>query len=125
LTYTALLGGIMLSFSALAVPFFMMMNRFNLVNTFAGLILPQIAIPPPVIVFKQFFDEVPRDFRDGSRPQPIIACGSKSRPTKIPDCWIISSESSETRPSTASLSSRKIVVIPLLFTRFNNILFLM
>lgn len=44
----------------------MMMNRFNLVNTFAGLILPQIAIPLPVIVFKQFFDDVPRDFRDAA-----------------------------------------------------------
>jgi multiple sugar transport system permease protein len=66
LIYTALLVGFMLPFSALAVPLFMMMNRFNLVNTFAGLILPQIAIPLPVIVFKQFFDEVPRDFRDAA-----------------------------------------------------------
>lgn len=66
LIYTALLVGFMLPFSALAVPLFMMMNKFNLVNTFAGLILPQIAIPLPVIVFKQFFDDVPRDFRDAA-----------------------------------------------------------
>ncbi len=66
LIYTALLVGFMLPFSTLAVPLFMMMNRFNLVNTFAGLILPQIAIPLPVIVFKQFFDDVPRDFRDAA-----------------------------------------------------------
>ncbi|HET9379193.1 MAG TPA: carbohydrate ABC transporter permease [Chthoniobacterales bacterium] len=66
LIYTALLVGFMLPFSALAVPLFMMMNRFNLVNTFAGLILPQIAVPLPVIVFKQFFDDVPRDFRDAA-----------------------------------------------------------
>jgi len=66
LIYTALLVGFMLPFSALAIPLFMMMNRFNLVNTFAGLILPQIAIPLPVIVFKQFFDDVPRDFRDAA-----------------------------------------------------------
>jgi multiple sugar transport system permease protein len=66
LIYTALLVGFMLPFSALAVPLFMMMNQFSLVNTFAGLILPQIAVPLPVIVFKQFFDEVPRDFRDAA-----------------------------------------------------------
>ena len=66
LIYTALLVGFMLPFSTLAIPLFMMMNRFNLVNTFAGLILPQIAIPLPVIVFKQFFDDVPRDFRDAA-----------------------------------------------------------
>jgi multiple sugar transport system permease protein len=66
LIYTALLVGFMLPFSALAVPLFMMMNQLNLVNTFAGLILPQIALPLPVIVFKQFFDDVPRDFRDAA-----------------------------------------------------------
>lgn len=67
LVYWALLIGFMLPFSAVAVPLFMMMNRFNLVNTFAGLILPQIAVPLSVIVFKQFFDDVPRDFRDAAR----------------------------------------------------------
>ena len=66
LIYWSLLVGFMLPFHAVAVPLFMMMNQFNLVNTFAGLILPQIAIPLSVIVFKQFFDEVPRDFRDAA-----------------------------------------------------------
>jgi len=67
LVYWSLLIGFMLPFGAMAVPLFMMMNQFNLVNTFAGIILPQIAVPLSAIVFKQFFDEVPRDFRDAAR----------------------------------------------------------
>jgi multiple sugar transport system permease protein len=64
--YTSILVGFMLPFSTLAVPLFMMLNHFKLVNTFAGLILPQIVVPLSVIVFKQFFDDVPRDFRDAA-----------------------------------------------------------
>ncbi len=66
LIYAALLIGFMLPFGALAIPLFMQMNSLNLVNSYLGLILPQIAAPLSVIVFKQFFDEVPRDFRDAA-----------------------------------------------------------
>jgi multiple sugar transport system permease protein len=64
--YWSLLVGFMLPFGAMAIPLFMMMNKFQFVNTYLGLILPQIATPLSVIVFKQFFDEVPRDFRDAA-----------------------------------------------------------
>jgi multiple sugar transport system permease protein len=64
--YASLLIGFMLPFGALAIPLFMFMNSLNLVNSYLGLILPQIAAPLSVIVFKQFFDEVPRDFRDAA-----------------------------------------------------------
>lgn len=64
--YWGLLIGFMLPFGALVIPLFMLMNKLNLVNSYMGLILPQIATPLAVIVFKQFFDEVPRDFRDAA-----------------------------------------------------------
>jgi multiple sugar transport system permease protein len=57
----------MLPFGALVIPLFMLMNKLNLVNSYLGVILPQIATPLAVIVFKQFFDEVPRDFHDAAR----------------------------------------------------------
>ncbi len=56
----------MLPFATMAVPLFMFMTRLNFVNSFAGLIAPQVATPLAAIVFKQFFDEVPRDFRDAA-----------------------------------------------------------
>jgi multiple sugar transport system permease protein len=66
LIYWALLVGFMLPFGAVAIPLFMLMNKLNLVNSYAGVILPQIATPLSVIVFKRFFDDVPRDFRDAA-----------------------------------------------------------
>ncbi|MBV9491344.1 MAG: carbohydrate ABC transporter permease [Verrucomicrobia bacterium] len=63
LIYAVLLIGFMLPFSTMAIPLFMLMNRLHFVNTYAGIILPQIATPLSVIVFKQFFDAVPADFR--------------------------------------------------------------
>jgi multiple sugar transport system permease protein len=66
LIYWLLLIGFMLPFSAMAIPLFMLMNKLNLVNSYLGVILPQIATPLAVIVFKRFFDEVPRDFREAA-----------------------------------------------------------
>ena len=66
LIYWLLLIGFMLPFSAMAIPLFMLMNKLNLVNSYLGVILPQIASPLEVIVFKRFFDEVPRDFREAA-----------------------------------------------------------
>ena len=66
LLYAALLIGFMIPFATMAVPLFMFMTRLNFVNSFAGLIAPQVATPLAVIVLKQFFDEVPRDFRDAA-----------------------------------------------------------
>jgi multiple sugar transport system permease protein len=66
LVYWLLLLGFMLPFSAMAIPLFMTMNQLGMVNTYAGVIIPQLATPLSVIVFKQFFDEVPRDYRDAA-----------------------------------------------------------
>lgn len=62
----ALLVGFMLPFGTMAIPLFMLMNKLHLVNSYAGIILPQIATPLSVIVFKRFFDQVPVDFRDAA-----------------------------------------------------------
>ena len=66
LVYLALLVGFMLPFSALAIPLFMLMNKLHFVNSYMGIILPQVAAPLTVIVFKQFFDQVPIDFRNAA-----------------------------------------------------------
>ena len=62
----ALLVGFMLPFGTMAIPLFMLMNQLHLVNSYAGIILPQIATPLSVIVFKRFFDQVPIDFRNAA-----------------------------------------------------------
>jgi multiple sugar transport system permease protein len=62
----ALMVGFMLPFGAVAIPLFMLMNKLHFVNSYAGIILPQIATPLSVIVFKRFFDQVPIDFRNAA-----------------------------------------------------------
>jgi multiple sugar transport system permease protein len=62
----SLLLGFMIPFGAMVIPLFMLMNQMHLVNSHLGVILPQIATPLSVIVFKRFFDQVPKDFRDAA-----------------------------------------------------------
>jgi multiple sugar transport system permease protein len=78
---TILFGAAMLAFllpfEALLVPLFRTMNQLGLINTYAGIVLPQVVSPVAVYVFKQFFDEIPPDFReaalmDGAGPLRVL-----------------------------------------------------
>lgn len=67
LLFWGLLAGFMIPFEADVVPLFMFMNRLHLVNTYAGIILPQLAGPVAIVIYKQFFDQVPRELSDAAR----------------------------------------------------------
>jgi multiple sugar transport system permease protein len=67
----------LLPFEALLVPLFRTMNQFGLINSYAGIVLPQVVSPMVIYVFKQFFDAIPKDFReaaviDGASPARIL-----------------------------------------------------
>jgi multiple sugar transport system permease protein len=66
LLFAVSLMAFMLPFEALIVPLFRMMNQLRLVDTYAGVILPQLISPVAIYVFKQSFDAVPSDFRDAA-----------------------------------------------------------
>jgi multiple sugar transport system permease protein len=51
---------------ALIVNHFIIVASVNLINTYAGIVLPLLIAPVTVIVYKQFFDSVPRDFREAA-----------------------------------------------------------
>jgi len=57
---------------ALVVSQFVLMHKFGMVNTWGGIILPQVIIPVVVIVYKQFFDSVPRELREAAK---LDGCG--------------------------------------------------
>jgi multiple sugar transport system permease protein len=64
-------------FEALLVPLFRMMNQLGLINSYAGVVLPQVVAPVVIYVFKQFFDAIPADFReaavmDGAGPLRVL-----------------------------------------------------
>jgi multiple sugar transport system permease protein len=54
-----------------------MMNQLRLIDSYAGIVLPQVVAPVVVYVFKQFFDQVPPEFReaavmDGASPLRVL-----------------------------------------------------
>jgi multiple sugar transport system permease protein len=53
-------------FEALMIPLFRETHAFGLTDTIAGIVLPQIVSPMAVFVFRQFFDQIPRDFREAA-----------------------------------------------------------
>lgn len=65
--YWIILAGFMIPFQASIVPLFMLMNKLGLVNSYGGIILPQLAAPLAVVIYKQFFDQVPRELGDAAR----------------------------------------------------------
>jgi multiple sugar transport system permease protein len=69
--------GFLLPFEALLVPLFRTMNQLGMINSYAGIVLPQVVAPVVIYVFKQFFDAIPADFReaavmDGAGPLRVL-----------------------------------------------------
>ncbi len=50
----------------LIINHFELIAGLGLLNTWAGIILPQLIHPVVIIVYKQFFDGVPKDFREAA-----------------------------------------------------------
>lgn len=66
LLYGLILASFMVPIQALIITHFVLMANFHMINTWAGIILPQLIVPVIVIVYKQFFDSVARDFREAA-----------------------------------------------------------
>ena len=66
LLFWLIMAGIMVPAQILIVPLFTMMNDWNLIDTYWGVILPQLASPIGVFVFKQFFDGIPHELDDAA-----------------------------------------------------------
>lgn len=66
LLYGIILASFMVPIQALIVTHFVLMNTFGLIDTWLGVILPQLIVPVTVIVYKQFFDQIPKEFREAA-----------------------------------------------------------
>ena len=72
-----ILASFMVPIPALIVNHFVLMSQFKLINTWTGVVLPLLIAPVTVIIYKQFFDSVPKDFReaaiiDGATPWQLL-----------------------------------------------------
>ena len=66
LLWWTILASFMVPVQALIVNHFIIVAGVKLLNTHAGIILPMLIAPVTVIVYKQFFDSIPRDFREAA-----------------------------------------------------------
>ena len=66
LLWWMILASFMVPVPALIVNHFILISQLHLINTCAGIILPQLIAPVTVIVYKQFFDSVPKEFREAA-----------------------------------------------------------
>jgi multiple sugar transport system permease protein len=60
------LAGLIVPFQALIVPLFTELSAFGMADTYWGIILPQIASPIAVLVFKRAFDAVPSELEESA-----------------------------------------------------------
>ena len=66
LLYGTILVSFMIPIPALYVAQFVLMNDLGWINTWAGIIAPQLIVPVVIIVYKQFFDAVPKEMREAA-----------------------------------------------------------
>ncbi len=66
LLYGVIVASFMVPIPSLIVSHFVLMNDFGLINTWGGIILPQLIVPIVVMVYKQFFDSIPKEFREAA-----------------------------------------------------------
>lgn len=64
--YWLILASFMVPTQVLIINHFVLIANMGLLNTWAGIILPQLINPVVIIVYKQFFDQVPKDFREAA-----------------------------------------------------------
>jgi multiple sugar transport system permease protein len=61
-----ILAGLIVPFQALIVPLFSELTAFGLADTYWGVILPQIAAPIAVLVYKRGFDAIPPELEESA-----------------------------------------------------------
>lgn len=61
-----ILACFMVPTQTLIINHFVLMANMHLLNTWLGMILPQLIYPVIIIIYKQFFDGVPKEFREAA-----------------------------------------------------------
>lgn len=63
---TVIVASIMIPGQILIVPLFHLMLSLNLVDTYWGIILPQVVAAPMVFILKKFFDQIPFELEEAA-----------------------------------------------------------
>jgi len=65
--FVVIIASIVVPPQVLIIPLFYQMLAFNMIDTYGGLILPQVVAPAMVFILKKFFDAVPIELEDAAR----------------------------------------------------------
>ncbi|TFD26531.1 carbohydrate ABC transporter permease [Cryobacterium lyxosi] len=65
--FVLVIASIIIPPQVLIIPLFYQMLALNLVDTYWGIILPQVIAPAMVFVLKKFFDQIPIELEDAAR----------------------------------------------------------
>lgn len=65
--FALIIGGILIPPQTLIVPQFVLMTQLGLVDTYWGIVLPQVVNPVFVFILKRFFDAIPREYEDAAK----------------------------------------------------------
>ena len=66
IVFWVVIAGLMVPPQILIIPLFTEMDALGFVDTYQGIILPQIASPLAVFIFKQFFDGIPHELEEAA-----------------------------------------------------------
>jgi multiple sugar transport system permease protein len=66
LLWWTILASFMIPIPALIVNHFLIIAGIGMLNTYAGIVLPMLLTPVTVIVYKGFFDGLPKEFREAA-----------------------------------------------------------
>ncbi|WP_102194493.1 carbohydrate ABC transporter permease [Microbacterium aurantiacum] len=65
--FVVIIASIVVPPQVLIIPLFYQMLMFNMIDTYWGLILPQVVAPAMVFILKRFFDAVPIELEEAAR----------------------------------------------------------
>jgi multiple sugar transport system permease protein len=85
--FTFILGTMLLPFELIVIPLYILMRTFNLLNTYAGLIIPGLLGAFGVFLLRQAINDIPNDFLDAGRidgAHEIVLFGRIVMPMAMP-----------------------------------------
>jgi multiple sugar transport system permease protein len=65
--YALVIAAIIIPGQVIIIPLFDEMLALHLVDTYAGIVLPQVIAPPMVFILKKFFDQLPIELEEAAR----------------------------------------------------------
>ncbi len=67
LLFALVIASFMMPFEAIVIPLYLLVNAAGMTDTYAALVLPEVASGVVIFLFRQFFAGLPRDFYEAAR----------------------------------------------------------